>query len=171
MRFFKQVILPIFGVFCLAFALQVAVNAIDPIVIRVGMPWHEANLRIERVACYKNFSSLQMYGSGPVTTGPAEYECKYGYKYYQFLDNQCLCVVIQAPFSRPLAQGDWHIHKLVLAPRSGRYGGKLAWMDAPKTYVEELDLGSYRWLLTIGWGCATIACLGIMLRWMRIRSK
>ena len=170
-RFFKQVALPIFGVFCSAVALQVVVNAVEPIVIAVGMPWREADAKIERVACFKNFSSLQMYVSGPATPGPAEYECKYGYKFYQFLDNQCLCVVLRAPFSRPLDQGDWHIHQLELGPRFRGYGGKTAWLDASKTYQEEFDLGAYRWLLTGSWGCAIIASFGVFLRWMRNRPK
>ncbi len=40
--FVKQVVVPVVGIFIGVYCLEMFLDAVDPMVIRVGMPWSEA---------------------------------------------------------------------------------------------------------------------------------
>ncbi len=167
MLFVKQVVVPVVGIFIGIYCLEMLLDAVDPIVIRVGMPWSEAEPALDRAAHMTGFSSLAFGSPINKDTGRVDYH-SFG-RFVLFPNNQCLCIHLRAPyFDGPPEQRVWHVEALELGPRFRGYGGKFAWLDDyPKTYPESISLGRFRWFMVVSWAIAAIFSVYICYKWLR----
>ena len=62
MDFTVKVVLPVIVFFLGAHILAISVCTIDPVIIRVGMPWQEVEQEFDRVVCATGFST-DMFGA------------------------------------------------------------------------------------------------------------
>ncbi len=171
MRFVKRVVIPVAGVLIGVYCLGELIDAVDPIVIRVGMPWSEAEPALDRVAYMTGFSSLAFGSPINEDTGHVDYHASG--RFILFPNNQCLCIHLRAPYSDgPRDQRVWHIEALELGPPFRGYGGKFAWLDDnPKTYPESIELGRFRWFMVVSWAMASILSTYIGYKWLRSIGK
>ena len=99
MDFTVKVVLPVIVFFLGAHILAISVRTIDPVIIRVGMPWQEVEQEFDRVVCATGVST-DMFGA-PIDedTGRAEY--RVAGRSYLFPNCRCVRVILRASREAP----------------------------------------------------------------------
>ncbi|MEX2214035.1 MAG: hypothetical protein WD768_07905 [Phycisphaeraceae bacterium] len=160
------------GIILLALGIHVGMIWVDPIPVRLGMPWREAKQQLNRVISFDVASGIQAGHSINEQTGHPDYLNRL--LFVSFPDRRCLEIWLRADYDPNLGhkEPDWRINSLVLGPFGKGYGGKFAWIEFPKTYPDVINLGAYHLRVIVLWTAALIAsALTVTATWRRARTR
>lgn len=172
MRRLLQAIAMIVSIILLAVGLHFAMIAIDPIPIRVGMTWKEAQRQLDRVVTFDVASGIQAATPYDAETGRPEHRARL--RFVSFPDRRCLAIWLRAKYDPTATREDeidWRVNTFELGPVGKGYGGKWKWMEAIKTYPDLIKLGAYHPRSLALWVATLVAVLLVIARSIRLALR